>query len=141
MYFVLFCALSALTLSSAKQTYIDLPSDVVGLLTEKSVGCIAETGADINILQRVFQWQFDNDKTSKKFSFCLFKNVGLIDDTGKFDESQIISSLYRNSNKKEEIAKIAKECNSKDIKKPLNKMHEGIQCFFKNTPVLLQVKL
>ncbi|KPJ11691.1 hypothetical protein RR48_07997 [Papilio machaon] len=96
-------------------TYVDLPSDVVGLVTEKSVGCIAETGADINILQRVFQWQFDDDKTSKKFSFCLFKSTGLIDDSGKFDENQIVNSLYRNSNKKDEIAKVAKECSELGI--------------------------
>ncbi|XP_013134592.1 PREDICTED: uncharacterized protein LOC106100316 [Papilio polytes] len=122
------------------QATIGVPSDIVGLITEKSVECIAETGADINILQRIFQWQFDNNKTSKKFSFCLFKKAGFSDETGHFHKDKILA-LYEKSDKKEQIKAAVNACEKISEKNPLETMYKVILCFFDKTPVLLEVKL
>ncbi|CAK1601808.1 unnamed protein product [Parnassius mnemosyne] len=135
----LVCALST-GLTSAKKASIYVPSDIVGLITEKSVECIAETGADLNILQRVFQWQFDNNKTSKKFSFCLFKKAGFSDDTGHFHKNKLLA-LYEKSDKKERVKEVIDECAKINEKNPLETMYKVILCFFDKTPVLLEVQL
>ncbi|CAH2050189.1 unnamed protein product, partial [Iphiclides podalirius] len=134
----LLCTLSV-AYTSAKAT-IAVPADIVGLITEKSVECIAETGADVNILQRVFNWQFDNNKTSKKFSFCLFKKAGFSDETGHFHKDKILA-LYEKSGKKDLVANAASECDKINEKNPLETMYKVILCFFDKSPVLLEVKL
>ncbi|XP_013176038.1 PREDICTED: uncharacterized protein LOC106124119 [Papilio xuthus] len=137
---LLFLCTVLVGITTARKATIGVPSDIVGLITEKSVECIAETGADVNILQRIFNWQFDNNKTSKKFSFCLFKKAGFSDDTGHFHKDKILA-LYEKSDKKEEIKAAVDACDKIAEKNPLETMYKVILCFFDKTPVLLEVKL
>ncbi|KPJ11690.1 hypothetical protein RR48_07996 [Papilio machaon] len=130
---LLFLCAVLVGITTAKKATIGVPSDIVGLITEKSVECIAETGADVNILQRIFNWQFDNNKTSKKFSFCLFKKAGFSDDTGHFHKDKILA-LYEKSDKKEEIKAAVMACDKISEKNPLETMYKVILCFFDKTP-------
>ncbi|CAH2050185.1 unnamed protein product, partial [Iphiclides podalirius] len=138
MYFVLFCSLF-IAVCSAEQTYIDLPAEVTNVLVEKSVGCIAETGAESNILQRVLRWQFDNNETSKKFAFCLFKNSGLIDDAGHFYEDKTLE-LYEKNDQQDEIKKVFSDCNKIVDKEGFETMYKVLQCFYNRSPVLVLAK-
>lgn len=113
---------------------------MTGVLVEKSAVCISETGADSDILKRVFQWQFDNNDTGKKFNFCLFKNSGLSDEAGHFYVDNVLA-LYEYSDQKDEIEKVITECNSIVANNPLDTMYKILQCFLAKTPVLLLPKI
>lgn len=114
-----------------------MDADTAALLTETSVECAAEIGVDVGIAQRVFNWQFDNSETIKKFSFCLFGKTGFSNETGYFNKDKVLA-LFEKSDMKESISDAFDYCQKLNEKTPLEIMYRGILCFYEKSPVLVK---
>lgn len=116
---------------------VHLPPLVLNVVKDAAASCVTETSVSQEISDNFFKLNFGSDADSKKFIYCLCRKTNYGNEDGHLNDGFI--TLFEGSDRKDDIQKVIDDCNKNKDKDNVETMHQTVQCFYKNTPVVLVV--
>ncbi|XP_068626965.1 B2 protein-like [Battus philenor] len=136
LYFAVVLSLLAVAHGSGDgRPVIHLPAIVLDVVKQSVTDCVKEEGVSPAIGEDFFKLKFGSDPDSKKFLYCVSRKTNYADEDGHFNDGML--SLFNGNSLKDEVQKVIEKCNKNKEDTKINTMYKTIDCFHKNTPVLL----
>ncbi|CAH2050181.1 unnamed protein product, partial [Iphiclides podalirius] len=116
---------------------IHLPPLVLKAVQKAASDCVTETSVKQEVSDNFFKLNFGSDADSKKFIYCLCQKTNYGNEDGHLNDGFV--TLFEGSDLKDEVQKVVDTCNKNKESDNVETMHKTVQCFYKNTPVVLVV--
>nr|UWL63309.1 odorant binding protein 19 [Pagiophloeus tsushimanus] len=100
-------------------------------LTNMANRCTKETGATEEMVQKSMNGEFSEDPRFKEFLFCVDKQAGFVDESGKRNRDALKMQLVETFGHEDKIDNILDTCLAIEKPTPQETAFELAKCFYK----------
>nr|USH46145.1 odorant binding protein 15 [Apriona germarii] len=120
-------------LFGAVKAALDITSEQKDKLDKFRDECKAESGVDVEILKKLRDGVFSEDKKFKEFLFCVSKKTGFQNDAGDVQETVIIEKLGKALKNPAKAKELTEKC-AKQNGSPSEISYKVVTCFYNSSP-------